>query len=716
MSRRAAELFAADADGTTSTAKWLAGQSGEGVGKARRDLEMAKKLASQPELEEALRSGVVSPTQASVLLPAVEADPDASRQLINAAQEDSLNELRQQCQRVVAAKRSEEEAELRDARLRERRYLHIGTTEDGAVSIRGELPPVEGAVVKNTLEAMKRKIFDEARRAGRRESHEAYMADALIAMCVSDGAAAPRNGGPRAEIVLHVSAEALRRGELQAGELCEIEGVGPVALSTVEYLFGDAWAKLIIEKGVDIATVTHFGRCIPAHLETALSKRDRVCAVPGCGISYGLERDHIIPVAEGGRTELNNLVKICKRHHYLKTHHFWRLIGAPGTWQWINIRENQEIVADGDLFDVVRPGEPVAGLGRPVLRPREPVFSDEDSSDANATAASMFQQQSLAYSAAGAVVVVRLSSALLAQLQATTGREDHSWRQPAATDTDTPSRLAAANSSSRCAAADTSRPTAGVYVHGGGIPQYPRAIQSSRCGASSRIDVSSPCPVRTRVSGGSWSSRDLIDSMIVGKSDQDRPVAPGPPRKSVSPEKTVADSASYKQHPPGVCPGVCRTLSGVRPTRNTSPSCSSPSGLDSGYTSRHRGRSAACRRTGARSADASATAALMWSLWPWVPTIATVRRSPTAAAIASWSWAASTMMTSDASPTIQTLFSTSNFSPSMAKMPEVLTRSITATSSRPGGGDQEAHAHAGSRTADIHITTTDRSTSPRSMR
>jgi hypothetical protein len=395
--------------------KWLAGQSGQGVGKARHDLEMAGKLAAQPELEDALRSGAVSPTQASVLLPALEADPDASERLIGAAQEDSLNELRQECQRVVAAKRSEEEAELRDARLRERRHLHIGTTEEGMVSIRGELPPVEGAVVKNALEVMKRRIFDEARKAGRRESHEAYMADALVALCNAEGGATPRTAGPRAEIVLHVSAEALRRGDLQPGEICEIEGVGPVPLSTVEYLFGDAWAKLIIEKGVDIAAVTHFGRCIPAHLDTALSKRDRVCAVPGCGISYGLERDHIIPVAEGGKTELANLVKLCRRHHYLKTHHFWRLTGGPGAWRWVNIRPDQETVADGDLFDVARPGEAVAGLGRPVLRPRDPVFSEESPSrdNTNAPAGSTFRQQSFVCAENREVVVVRVSPALL---------------------------------------------------------------------------------------------------------------------------------------------------------------------------------------------------------------------------------------------------------------------------------------------------------------
>jgi hypothetical protein len=109
-----------------------------------------------------------------------------------------------------------------------------------------------------------------------------------------------------------VSAEALRRGQVEPGERCEIEGVGPVSLSTVEYLFGNSFVKIMIEQGVDVLSVTHAGRWIPRHIDSALRARDPVCQVPGCGIDYGLERDHIIPIEEGGPTELANLVKLCR--------------------------------------------------------------------------------------------------------------------------------------------------------------------------------------------------------------------------------------------------------------------------------------------------------------------------------------------------------------------------------------------------------------------
>src|SRR5688572_2404015 len=65
----------------------------------------------------------------------------------------------------------------------------------------------------------------------------------------------------------------------------------------------------------------------------------------------------------------------------------------------------------------------------------------------------------------------------------------------------------------------------------------------------------------------------------------------------------------------------------------------------------------------------------MWSLWPWVQTMATTLRSPTASTMGWCSWAASTTSTSSSSPTSQMLLSTSKSSPSIENVPLVITRS-----------------------------------------
>ncbi|MGA2209920.1 MAG: HNH endonuclease signature motif containing protein, partial [Acidimicrobiales bacterium] len=83
-------------------------------------------------------------------------------------------------------------------------------------------------------------------------------------------------------------------------------------------------------------------RSIPAHLKTALQFRDRCCVVPGCGRTFGLEYDHIVEFAKGGPTTLDNLCRLCRPHHGLKTHKGYRISGGPGHWEWVGPRRARE--------------------------------------------------------------------------------------------------------------------------------------------------------------------------------------------------------------------------------------------------------------------------------------------------------------------------------------------------------------------------------------
>jgi hypothetical protein len=107
-----------------------------------------------------------------------------------------------------------------------------------------------------------------------------------------------------------------------------------VPLAVARELFGDCFLKFVISDGVDIRTVVHYGRVIPAHLKTALQFRDRCCVVPGCGRTFGLEYDHLVEFAKGGPTSLDNLARLCGPHHAMKTHKGYRLSGGPGHWVW----------------------------------------------------------------------------------------------------------------------------------------------------------------------------------------------------------------------------------------------------------------------------------------------------------------------------------------------------------------------------------------------
>jgi hypothetical protein len=137
---------------------------------------------------------------------------------------------------------------------------------------------------------------------------------------------------------VHVDYEAWTRGHTQRDESCRIPGIGPVSVAAARRLASDGVVKAVLYDGADVRAVAHFGRQINARLRTALEARDQVCVVPGCEERESLEIDHIVPLAEGGPTRLDNLARLCRYHHAMKTHRGWRLGGEPGRWTWFRAK------------------------------------------------------------------------------------------------------------------------------------------------------------------------------------------------------------------------------------------------------------------------------------------------------------------------------------------------------------------------------------------
>jgi hypothetical protein len=97
----------------------------------------------------------------------------------------------------------------------------------------------------------------------------------------------------------------------------------------------DSILSVLVTDGVDVTTVAHAGRTIPAPIRRALIERDPVCVVPGCEVSDRLEIDHVEPFGTGGPTRLANLVRLCHWHHYLKTHQRHRIERRGSGWHWV---------------------------------------------------------------------------------------------------------------------------------------------------------------------------------------------------------------------------------------------------------------------------------------------------------------------------------------------------------------------------------------------
>ena len=325
-------------DGARSAAEWMAGKTRTSLGDAVATLEAAEALASLPATAAALRSGALSAPQVKAITTAAAAHPDAEAELVEAAANSTLRGLKERCAAVAARVGSARAENDRYKAIKASRYVRHWADPDGAFRLDARLTPDAGARLVGALGAEADARFAAARRSGERESPVAYAADALVDL-VTGAASGPKgqagSSGARATVSIRVDAAALRRGFTKRGETCEIPGIGPVPVAVATRELSDAFVKLLATDGVDVLSVCHVGRSVPAHVQSALEERDRRCVVPGCERAGGLENHHWdVPYAECGTSTLAGLARVCSWHHDLITYDGFTLGGGPGRWEW----------------------------------------------------------------------------------------------------------------------------------------------------------------------------------------------------------------------------------------------------------------------------------------------------------------------------------------------------------------------------------------------
>ena len=321
LARRVEETRVWRKSGHRSAAHWVADATGETVGAASRTLETARALEQLPETDAAFRAGQLSPTQAAEITSAAGADPAAESALLEAAAGTGVKGLRDRCRQVRAGAEADDAAWAR--RMHVERRAHSWTDPDGVYRLEARLAPDAGARFDAAWKAHTDRIFRDARRAGRREPHAAYAADALVALA-GEGPCKP------VEVRAVVDTSALARGHVERGERCEIVGIGPVPVKTARALLDDASVTVMTRDGDDITAVSRPTRTIPTKLRRALETRYPTCGVQSCANDQFLEIDHLVPIEDHGATEIANLWRLCSHHHALKTYQGWKVVGVNG--------------------------------------------------------------------------------------------------------------------------------------------------------------------------------------------------------------------------------------------------------------------------------------------------------------------------------------------------------------------------------------------------
>lgn len=323
--------------GFADVSDWMARASGSTAGSAKAALDTVAALQSHPDAKAALEAGELSVAQARELVKTEAECPGSAAELLDVAKQNSLKTLKERARdRRVRAVDPEE----LHARQHASMYARHWRTQLGNVRVELELPPEFGVPFTNRLDAETDRAWQERRRAANRQGRDG--AGALLDPDSTTGTAQKRShaaaeafvrmlesGGKgkahQAELVIVCDLRAYRRGQAEEDEQCHIIGGGPIPVSLARGLGQDAFLKAVLHDGVNIHTIAHFGRRYPAVLRTALMLgappdfEGPICSEPGCDRRHHLERDHIDPCANGGKTTYENLASPCWPHHRTKT-------------------------------------------------------------------------------------------------------------------------------------------------------------------------------------------------------------------------------------------------------------------------------------------------------------------------------------------------------------------------------------------------------------
>jgi Domain of unknown function (DUF222)/HNH endonuclease len=298
------------ADGAVSTVAWLRSRLRMSDGQAQ--VRAAAAVRQVPELETVYAAGEVSYAQVSVVAAVV---PDiapevlaagAGKLLAGQATQLAPGPLRQVAIRV--RDHFEPDAAERRARQRqEERWLSVARTFDGAVAVQGLLDPDGGELLLTTLNGL---LPPPVAHDPRSPAHR--RADALLDLCRLAANQAPTAGGEKPHVTVTVDWVTLRG----AGTATLGSGV-PVTAVTARRLACDATViPAVLGSAGEPLDLGRAARLVSTAQRRALILRDQGCRFPGCDRPpQWTDAHHLVSWANGGPTNLDNLISLCRWHH-----------------------------------------------------------------------------------------------------------------------------------------------------------------------------------------------------------------------------------------------------------------------------------------------------------------------------------------------------------------------------------------------------------------
>jgi hypothetical protein len=305
-------------EGQRSPAEWVRKECKTWSPVANNALSVGIEAVRLPQATQALLAGEIGFAHLALLartaleLPAAAPGGVDEASLLEMARQHSVGRFREDCDHYRHASDPRRFLEDQVANV-EARSLELRTYQNGCLGLHGFLDAEGGATLRTALEPLARVTG-----AGDGRGRDRRLADALVELCghALDAGTLPQHAGRRPHLQLTCSLETLQdqpgapAGRLELGRL--------VAAETVRRLACDAGVtRVVFDASSAVVDVGRTRRVPGASTRRALAARDGGCVWPGCERPVGwTHAHHLTHWARGGKTDVDNLVLICRYHHW----------------------------------------------------------------------------------------------------------------------------------------------------------------------------------------------------------------------------------------------------------------------------------------------------------------------------------------------------------------------------------------------------------------
>jgi Domain of unknown function (DUF222)/HNH endonuclease len=320
-------------DGATSPETWAAESFGVSVPTARSYSVVADRVPDVPELMESLRRGEISFDKVRAVVDV--ATPETDQALCEQAKELNVRDLVAVARTVAARARSASASQSRSEH--DGRHVRFNDTNR---TMTAQFPKEDYAQAKASVDAFAKAVSPEGETKIPLDQrrYDGFMAivDSVAPGKISSGkgaSGASRDAMPPKPflVVTHVPLEDLVDGSGEKSELAaELEHGGLIDIETVQRIACDAAVVVAVDDAAGHTMYEGRARRFPSGAQRReVIRRDRQCRFPGCANSTFAAVHHIKPWKLGGKTDLDNLVLLCKHHHGVVHRNGWSMTGNP---------------------------------------------------------------------------------------------------------------------------------------------------------------------------------------------------------------------------------------------------------------------------------------------------------------------------------------------------------------------------------------------------